>query len=77
MGLTSPCDTVPKITGLPRWQRNWINAHRSINYSGLVQEMLNKIIANQDPEYFMKNKLNMEKRFTKRKENTMIAIAIL
>lgn len=51
-----PDETVYKITSLPRWQRDWINNHRSINYSGLVQEMLKQIIKKNDPAYFESNK---------------------
>lgn len=51
-----PDETVYKITSLPRWQRDWINNHRSINYSGLVQEMLRQIIEKNDPHYYDKNK---------------------
>ena len=74
-----PHETVLKITCMPRWQREWINNHRSLNYSGLVQEMLNEVIKQHDPAYFEKHgTLNI--RITKRKENTqklMTTIQIL
>ena len=66
--LTSPCDNVVKITSMPRWQRDWINNNRSINYSGLVQEMLNEIIKQNDPEYFEENKKFLKQRQVRRKE---------
>ena len=68
MGFLPPNETVYKITAMPRWQRNWINDHRSINYSGLVQEMLCKVIAEKDPEYFEKHKKNLQKRTIKQKD---------
>lgn len=64
------CDTVYKITSMPRWQRDWINSHRSINYSGLVQEMLAQVIAKNDPEYFMKHKPDLAKRPARKIEVT-------
>ena len=73
--IVGQCDTVYKITALPRWQRNWINTHRSINYSGLVQEMLCEVIAKQDPEYFEKNKKNLEKRQSRKKEVITITLS--
>lgn len=54
--IGKPNETVYKITSLPRWQRDWINNHRGINYSGLVQEMLKQVIEKNDPEYYQKNK---------------------
>ena len=70
MGLTKPDDTVMKITSRARWQRNWINKNRQINYSGLVQEMLIKLIEKNDPEYFQEHKKYLETRQTRRKETT-------
>jgi hypothetical protein len=66
--LTSPKDSVPKIVSLARWQRNWVNDHRSINFSGLVQEMLCEIIKTSDPEYYEKNKKYLDIRITRKKE---------
>lgn len=63
-----PTDTVLKITCLPRWQREWVNNHRSLNYSGLVQTMLNEVIKQNDPIYFQKHQ-SVVVRITKRKEN--------
>jgi hypothetical protein len=61
-------DTVRKIVSMPRWQRDWINDHRSINCSGLVQETLSQIIAEHDPKYYMKNKSDID---IKRKDSTI------
>ncbi len=57
MGLLSHSkhDLVMKITSLPRWQRDWLNNHKNINYSGLVDDMLNRVIEKNDPIYFAKN----------------------
>jgi hypothetical protein len=63
-------DTVYKITALPRWQRNWINSHRSINYSGLVQEMLCDVIRKRDPDYYAKFIHHLEERQTRKMDVT-------
>lgn len=70
MGFLPPNDTVYKITSMPRWQRNWINNHRAINYSGLVQEMLCQVIKEKDPEYYEKYKELLESRPSRRMEVT-------
>jgi len=64
-----PYDTVYKITALARWQRDWINMHRSdINYSGLVQAMVTELIESKDPEYFEQNKAALNHRKTRRRK---------
>ena len=68
MGLTNPKNTVGKFVTMPRWQRNWIDDHRSINFSGLVQELMIEIIRNHDPEYFDQNKQHLEIHLSKKKE---------
>ena len=65
-----PHETVYKITALARWQRNWINSHRSINYSLLVQQMLSEVIKKNDPEYFEKNKGAIEMRKNRKTETS-------
>lgn len=42
------------ITGitLQRWQKTWIKQQKSMNFSGLVQEVLTEIIRQKDPVYF-------------------------
>lgn len=52
MDIFKSDDIVYKITGMPLWQRDWINNHKAINFSGLVQEMLVQIIQQNDPIYF-------------------------
>ena len=39
-----------------RWQKQWISEHRSINFSGLVQEMVTELIKQHDPKYYESNK---------------------
>lgn len=68
------CDTVYKLVSLPRWQKDWINDQNTINFSGMIQEMLNDIIERNDPEYFQKKKHNIAKRQHRRHETTMIAL---
>lgn len=63
-----PDDYLLKATKLQRWQRNWINDHRSINYSGLCQELVCRIIKEQDPEYYEKYKKYLDLNHTKKKE---------
>ena len=61
MGFTNSNDGVMKITSLKRWQRDWINQRRdTINYSGLVQEMIVKIIKNEDIDYYKKHSKDIQ-----------------
>lgn len=53
---------------MPRWVKDWFSDRRSINYSGLVQETLIKVIKEKDPEYFEKHKHLLPD--IKRKETT-------
>ena len=68
--LTGPADTVYKLTTLARWQREWINNHRGINFSGLCQDMINDIIEKNDPEYFAKFEKARKYRKMRREEQT-------
>ena len=68
--LTGPADTVYKLTTLARWQRDWINDHRSINFSGLCQDMINSVIEKNDPEYFTKFENARKFRKMRREEQT-------
>lgn len=67
-----PDETVYKITSLARWQRNWINDHRSINYSGLVQELLCQVIKENDPEYYKQFEHIIKNRPSRRIEVTKV-----
>lgn len=60
--LQEPTDTVCKLVSLPRWEREWINSHRNINFSGLVQQMIVQIIKEHDKKYFEENKHLLEKQ---------------
>ncbi len=64
-------DSVYKIVTLARWQRNWINSHRSINFSGLVEMHLSNLIKDYDPDYFKKNEHFLKDRMIRRKDNLM------
>lgn len=54
MTFLKPNDSVPSNISLYRWQRDWIRNHHAINLSGLVQEMIIKLIEERDPEYLKK-----------------------
>lgn len=73
MVYLKPCDSVYKLSTLPRWLRDWINEN-NVNYSGVIQEVFIKIIREQDPEYFERNKLNLEKRTPRKIEATKMLI---
>ena len=45
---------------IQRWQKNWINTQQTINFSGLVQEMLTELIKARDPDYYLENKPHLE-----------------
>lgn len=68
--LTGPADTVYKLTTLARWQRDWINNHRTINFSGLCQDMINDVIEKNDPEYFAEFEEARKYRKMRREEQT-------
>lgn len=53
--LQEPTDTVAKLVSLPRWQREWINSRKSINFSGLAQEVIIELMRAHDPEYFQRH----------------------
>lgn len=69
MPFLPPNDSVPRIINLRRWQRDWINNHRSINFSGLVQELLVQIIKEKDPAYYEMYSYLLAGNYPKRKEN--------
>ena len=51
-----PSDKVDKLVTMPRCQRDWINQRKNtINFAGLVQEIIAQIIEIEDPEYFQKH----------------------
>ena len=74
MPFLKPDDTVHKVISLPRWQRDWLNSHHSINCSGVMQDVWAKIIEEKDPNYFMEYKTFEETRRSKRKENTQVLL---
>ena len=74
MPFLKPDDTVHKVISLPRWQRDWLNSHRSINCSGVMQDVWAKIIEEKDSNYFIKHKTFEETRRSKRRENTQVLL---
>ena len=74
MPFLKPDDTVHKVISLPRWQRDWLNSHHSINCSGVMQDVWAKIIEDKDPNYFMEHKTFEETRRSKRRENTQVLL---
>lgn len=49
---TSPDDTVWVSITMPRCLNDWKQNHKSINFSGLCQEMLIQMLKDHDPEYY-------------------------
>lgn len=52
MGIIPPTKSSGKFVTIPHWQRKWIDEHNAINFSGLIQELLNEVIKTHDPYYF-------------------------
>lgn len=69
MGVFDPPPevTVNRIISMKGWQRNWINKHREINFSGLIQMYITEIIKEEDPEYYAKFK-HIEMSISPKKE---------
>ena len=65
----NPTDYVKKMLSLPRWQRDWINDHKSINFSGMIQEFTIQIIKDEDKDYFEKYQ-DLINNSIRRKETT-------
>ena len=74
MGFRNPNDTVYKTITLPRWQKTWLSSHRSINFSGVAQEVLDKIIMEKDPKCFEEHKGLLKQRQARRRENTIVLL---
>lgn len=68
MPVISPTKTSHIDISLPHWQSVWIRNHKSINFSGLIQEMVNEVIKTHDLKYFEKNKQYIGLSPTKKKE---------
>lgn len=51
MGILKADYTIVTIT-MQRWQKDWLKQQQSINFSGLVQEMVAELIKQRDPSYF-------------------------
>lgn len=66
--LQEPSDVVCKLVSMPRWQREWVNAHRTINFSGLVQTILIELIREHDPEYYAEFKKMFDEKMVMRRD---------
>ena len=64
-----PNDIVYISQSLPRWLNDWRKSHKSINYSGLCQEMLIQLIKEHDPVYY-KQYEKLAENHIRRKETT-------
>ena len=64
-----PDETTYKIVSLPRYQRQWLREHKSINTSGLLQEIIIQVIKERDPDYYRKYQKYIEKEI-RRSETT-------
>ena len=67
-----PDETTYKIVSLPRWQRQWMRDHKSINCSGLLQEAIIQLIKDRDIEYYKKHQKYAEKAI-RREENIVLS----
>lgn len=52
MGIIPPTKSSDRVVTLKHWQRIWVDKHSTINFSGLVQELLVEIIKVHDPKYY-------------------------
>jgi hypothetical protein len=68
MGIISPIKSSDKTVTLKHWQRVWIDRHGSINFSGLVQEMITEVIRMHDPAYYTKHKQYLDISQQRKKE---------
>ena len=73
--LQDPTDTVAKIVSLPRWQREWINSRKSINFSGLTQEIIIELMKVYDQDYYFEHECFIESRIINRKDVIKNAIS--
>lgn len=65
-----PSDKVAKLVKMPRCERDWINKHTTINFAGLIQEIVAQIIEQDDPEYFEKYRDILENLPIRKVEHT-------
>lgn len=56
MGIISPTKGSGKYITIPHWQSIWIDSHSSINFAGLIKELVAEVIKNNDPEYYERHK---------------------
>ncbi|MDC8437618.1 MAG: hypothetical protein LV468_01300 [Candidatus Nitrosotenuis sp.] len=53
--IRGPGQIVYTTITLQRWEKDWVKLHDSINFSGLVQEMIIELIRKHDPVYYEQN----------------------
>lgn len=67
MGVLKSDYPIVSIT-IQRWQKDWIQSQHALNFSGLVQEMLNELIRMRDPQYFEMHTDKLDQHVIQRKE---------
>lgn len=55
MGFRKPNDLVYGSYCCRRWQKEWMERQTTIKTSGLLQEAINNIIKEKDPDYYSKH----------------------
>ena len=68
MGIIPPNKSSGKFVTIPHWQRRWVDTHSTINFSGLIQELLIEVIRTHDPKYFDQYKQYLDLSPIRRKE---------
>ena len=68
MPFLKPSDVVITTISMPRWQKQWIKSHYTVNFSGLVQDVLVNMIKEKDPCYFEDHKHLLDEKPTRRKD---------
>ena len=63
-------ETTYKLVSIPRYQREWLRQHRTINVSGLIQRAIIEEIKARDPAYYEKYK-EFADRTIRREETTI------
>ena len=67
MGVLRSDYPIATIT-IQRWQKDWLVSQASINFSGLVQEMLTELIKVRDPAFYSMHIQESESNVIQRKD---------
>lgn len=70
----TPKDPVYTTVHMYRWQKEWINSRHSVNFSGLVQEIIIELMREYDPDYFEANKQHLNNHTIQRKDAVDVII---